>query len=63
MTSSNNDAHGTKLRASGDDGLDAKFDRTARRFESQATALGRGLQTALFIQRFKMGLMSVRGRA
>jgi hypothetical protein len=63
MTSSSNDVFRSRLEVSEDNGVSARFDRTARRFESQATALGRGLQTALFIQRFKMGLMSVRGRA
>ncbi len=34
-----------------------EFDRCARSFESQANACTRGLHTALFIQRFKQGLL------
>lgn len=34
-----------------------EFGRCARSFESQASACSRGLHTALFIQRFKQGLL------
>jgi hypothetical protein len=34
-----------------------EFERCARSFESQASACARGLHTALFIQRFKQGLL------
>ncbi|WP_285423431.1 MULTISPECIES: hypothetical protein [unclassified Pseudomonas] len=40
-----------------DDRVADEFDRSARSFESQATALTRGLHTALFIQKFKKGLL------
>ncbi len=39
-----------------------KFSRTARSFEIQAAALARGFHVALFVQRFKKGLLKVRER-
>jgi len=37
--------------------LSDEFGRCARSFEAQASACKRGLHTALFIQRFKQGLL------
>jgi hypothetical protein len=34
------------------------FERCAKRYAAQAKTYARGLQTALFIQRFKQGLLS-----
>lgn len=39
-----------------------EFGRTARRYEVQAAMLTRGLHTALLVERFKKGLLTVRGR-
>jgi hypothetical protein len=53
-------------QASGNDAaeqLGGEFSRCATRFETQAAQLSRGLHTALLVQRFKRGLLRVRGRA
>lgn len=39
-----------------------EFSKTARSFDVQAATLKRGLHTALFVQQFKKGLLTVRER-